>query len=166
MATLTSASFHVLVPRSPLAYLNTNTYPSCRVVLRREEVVAAAGLCSVRPREKGGSFITRCEKDCDCEGNWVLEAEILEFMSASENPELFPTKKQLLDAGRMDLVDGIVGQGGWLAFGWHTDDEDVQDVIEEDYGNGISGFSEIRRCEDSSYGVMSSGSASSSGRSL
>ncbi|GMN41762.1 hypothetical protein TIFTF001_010980 [Ficus carica] len=43
-----------------------------------------------------------------------LEEEILEFMVNSENPELFPSKKELVDAGRDDLVDAIVNQGGLL----------------------------------------------------
>ena len=34
-----------------------------------------------------------------------MEAEILEFMKDSKNPNAFPSKKELLEARRMDLSD-------------------------------------------------------------
>lgn len=52
-----------------------------------------------------------------------LERQIYEFMKNSNIPNDFPTKKQLLDAGRLDLVTAISNTGGWLAFGW-DDDQD------------------------------------------
>ena len=38
------------------------------------------------------------------EGDLALEGEILEFMKESKNPVAFPSKKELVEAGRMDLV--------------------------------------------------------------
>lgn len=73
-------------------------------------------------------FVTRC-KDLDREGGFALEAEILEFMKSSRNPEAFPSKKDLIEAGREDLVDAIVKKGGWLCLGWNLD-------VEEDGGIG------------------------------
>jgi len=67
-------------------------------------------------------FLRRC-KDWDSDADVNLEAEILEFMKNSKNPELFPTKKELVDCGRMDLVDAIIKKGGWLAYGWDLDEE-------------------------------------------
>ena len=61
-------------------------------------------------------FLRRC-KDWDCEGDFSLEAEILEFMNCSKNPKAFPTKRQLIDSGRLDLVDAIIKKGGWLTLG-------------------------------------------------
>lgn len=53
-----------------------------------------------------------------------VEEEIYEFMMQSDNPELFPTKEELLAAGREDLVDAMSGQGGWLVLGWDMDDDE------------------------------------------
>ncbi|CAM8919283.1 unnamed protein product [Rhodiola kirilowii] len=65
-------------------------------------------------------------------GDWDLEAEILEFMRNSGKPAAFPSKDELVEAGRMDLVKGIVREGGWLALGWDLEDEVVgcrEDVV-------------------------------------
>ncbi|CAI0386768.1 unnamed protein product [Linum tenue] len=68
-------------------------------------------------------FVRRCSKDWGGEGDSALEAEVFEFMKNSENPEMFPSKKQLIDAGRTDLVIGISRQGGWMASGWDLESE-------------------------------------------
>ncbi|KAM6570946.1 hypothetical protein CsatA_015026 [Cannabis sativa] len=68
-------------------------------------------------------FVRRC-RDWDSEGDFELEAEILEFMKNSNKPGAFPSKKELVDAGRIDLVKAIVKQGGWLSSGWDLDDEE------------------------------------------
>ncbi|XP_008446306.2 protein PTST homolog 2, chloroplastic [Cucumis melo] len=75
-------------------------------------------------------FVTRC-KDLGREGDFSLEAEILEFMKSSRDSEAFPSKKDLIEGGREDLVDAIVKKGGWLCLGW--------DLNEEEYG-GIGQF--------------------------
>ncbi|OMO55130.1 hypothetical protein COLO4_36184 [Corchorus olitorius] len=64
-----------------------------------------------------------CKKGGDKDPDLALEAEILEFMRNSEKPDAFPSKKDLVDAGRMDLVEGIKRQGGWLTMGWDLDDD-------------------------------------------
>ncbi|KAF8040547.1 hypothetical protein BT93_B2698 [Corymbia citriodora subsp. variegata] len=95
-------------------------------------------------------FVRGCEGNGEREGDWDLEAEILEFMRDSGNPDLFPTKKQLLDAGRMDLVEAILRQGGWLSLGWDLDGEDesiIQDDCDfRDFGSAKS--------DDFDYGVL------------
>lgn len=128
-----------------------------------------------------------CKKGWDNDGDLALEADILEFMKNSDKPEAFPTKKELVDAGRMDLVEGIKRQGGWLAMGWDLDEDD------EDHGFRVKGFpeagvkdwdllekekksdnqtfqeraqSEVEISGASYLAVNSSSSASSSGRSL
>jgi hypothetical protein len=50
---------------------------------------------------------------------------------AVKNPDAFPSKKELLEAGRMDLVDAIANRGGWLSLGWDLSNED-----EEEQENG------------------------------
>ncbi|KAF6164339.1 hypothetical protein GIB67_029222 [Kingdonia uniflora] len=47
-----------------------------------------------------------------------LEGELLEFMENSKNPDSFPTKKDLVEAGRVDLVEAILEKGDWFCFGW------------------------------------------------
>ncbi|KAK1552061.1 hypothetical protein Q3G72_009753 [Acer saccharum] len=203
MVSFTSASCHFLASPYSLTDLNARTFPSWvlvfnprRVARKKEQLVSlnpagsGGSLLGFREAKKrncggcccwlSGGFARRCKRDFYSEGDLGLEAEILEFMRNSGNPDVFPTKKQLMDAGRMDLVEAIVRQGGWLAFGWDLDDEDVEEeeqnwdlIIEKEYENGAlqerveSGrkgvaleANEVRR-----YGA-SSGSASSSGRSL
>jgi hypothetical protein len=72
-------------------------------------------------------FVRRCVKWDSEEGDLALEAEILEFMKDSKNPEAFPSKKELLEARRMDLVDVTTNRGGWLSLGWALSDEDEEE---------------------------------------
>ncbi|XP_021685445.2 protein PTST homolog 2, chloroplastic isoform X2 [Hevea brasiliensis] len=121
-------------------------------------------------------FVRRCKKDWESDGDFALEAEILEFMKNSDKPEAFPSKKELIDAGRMDLVEDILKQGGWLASGW-----DLEDSLSEGTGvlyNGDMNWDLItdKECknaenvlngkEERSTEVSSCSPASSSGRSL
>ncbi|XP_038692316.1 protein PTST homolog 2, chloroplastic isoform X2 [Tripterygium wilfordii] len=107
------------------------------------------------------------------EEDWVLEAEILEFMKNSERPDKFPSKKELVNAGRIDLVEGILRQGGWLSMGWDSDNDGGEKHVQESYYTGWDdGFLQERVLEGneervSSFTVdSSSSSASSSGISL
>lgn len=132
-----------------------------------------------------GGFVRRCKKGWEIEGDFGLEAEILEFMKNSENPEVFPSKKKLIDAGRMDLVEAILKQGGWLASGWDLDESDNEadavldneDIdwysIREEESNDaeikdrvLEGNEERRSSEVSCFHANLYPSASSSGRSL
>ncbi|KAJ6721809.1 PROTEIN PTST-like protein 3 CHLOROPLASTIC [Salix viminalis] len=121
----------------------------------------------------GGEFVRRCNRR-DWEGsggNIDLETKILEFMNSSINPEMFPSKKQLIDAGRMDLVEAILKEGGWLALGWDFDDNvDDVDVVDwyssltdnKDCGDAGIQDKAIERNEEQSSQVP----CSSSGRSI
>ncbi|XP_048235253.1 protein PTST homolog 2, chloroplastic isoform X2 [Ricinus communis] len=75
-------------------------------------------------------FVRKCKKDWEAESDFALEAEILEFMKDSEKPEAFPCKKDLVDAGRMDLVEAILKQGGWLTSGWDLNDDNANEEDE------------------------------------
>ncbi|XP_049934492.1 protein PTST homolog 2, chloroplastic isoform X2 [Nymphaea colorata] len=57
------------------------------------------------------------------DGGFDLEDEIFEFMKRSERPNMFPTKEELIAAGRTDLVNAIVKEGGWLSAGWDGREE-------------------------------------------
>ncbi|KAH9616824.1 hypothetical protein KSS87_013356 [Heliosperma pusillum] len=90
----------------------------------------------------------RWEGECDTE----LESKVLEFMKNSNNPDMFPSKKQLLDAGRVDLVEAIVKRGGWMSLGW--DDDDVDDSNTVKIENGLvqcSDFGSENNCKDDGY---------------
>lgn len=57
-------------------------------------------------------------------------------MQNSKNPEAFPTKEELVAAGRVDLVEAIVKKGGWLTFGWDLN-KGSQEI--KDFEDGIDG---------------------------
>ncbi|KAG6574114.1 Protein PTST-like 2, chloroplastic, partial [Cucurbita argyrosperma subsp. sororia] len=116
---------------SPFGCLSPGVFPSIVFVSRcggnSYHMAATERRCSLLS-SKGmfygcSGFVRRC-KDLDREGNFALEAEILEFMESSRNPEAFPSKKDLIEAGREDLVDAIVKKGGWLCLGWNLNDEE------------------------------------------
>ncbi|KAI3730957.1 hypothetical protein L1987_62138 [Smallanthus sonchifolius] len=107
-----------------------------------------------------------CEGYLDSEAELSLEIEILVFMKNSRNPDEFPTKKQLLDAGRVDLVNAIAKTGGWLALGWdYSEDENDFESDELDDDRELQtrdeGFQHRHEVSDSSQH-----SASPTGRSL
>lgn len=127
-------------------------------------------------------FVRRCRQDCGSEGDFALEAEILEFMKNSHKPEAFPSKKELTDAGRVDLVDAIWKRGGWRSLGWDLEDRvndgflyngDVSwdSIADKECKNMVIPDKVLNGNEELSPGVSSfnEGSyspASSSGRSL
>ncbi|GLT36991.1 hypothetical protein SLA2020_113350 [Shorea laevis] len=147
------------------------------------------GFLEVKRKRRGSGYSCWCRKEWDSEGDLALEAEILKFMKDSEKPESFPSKKELVDAGRMDLVEAIQRQGGWLALGWDLDDGgDSQKQQKQRYGlqeNGPEHLDflrkenkwddgalkesvggKVRSSRDSSFSLNPSCSPSSSGRSL
>ncbi|BBN09924.1 hypothetical protein MPTK1_4g23780 [Marchantia polymorpha subsp. ruderalis] len=75
------------------------------VSARRRSIIGRRRSTSRRPEGSGGV-------------NVDLELEILAFMLQSTNSNAFPSKEELLCAGRHDLVDAIISEGGWLAAGW------------------------------------------------
>ncbi|WCJ21783.1 5'-AMP-activated protein kinase-related [Euphorbia peplus] len=120
-------------------------------------------------------FVRRCKRGWESEGDFALEEDILEFMKCSENPQAFPSKKELIDAGRIDLVEAILEHGGWLASGWDFDDDDVKQQVGGHYSDdidfGLMGNGDWKNAlvvEDVTYRSDQEGSfeASCSGRSL
>lgn len=108
-------------------------------------------------------------------------------MEKSSKPGQFLSKKELVAAGRFDLVEAIKKKGGWFLLGWESDEENVGakvtdfDVIDFQRrvqgckGGGSLGENEYESWQSFSYGSNSSSrnsadsisqSASSSGRSL
>ncbi|KAK9707292.1 hypothetical protein RND81_07G187200 [Saponaria officinalis] len=69
--------------------------------------------------------VSMCKR-WESEGDSELELKVLEFMKNSKNPEMFPSKNDLVDAGRVDLVEAIVKRGGWMSMGWNDDDNEVK----------------------------------------
>lgn len=94
-----------------------------------------------------------------------LEAEIMGFMANSEKPTMFPTKEELVRAGRLDLVESIKKTGGWYSLGW--DDENVGDYVEETSDSDIAEFQRrIESCKQSGSSSFSEGVLNSTSRSL
>lgn len=79
-------------------------------------------------KRAGDSAYCWCRKGLGSEGDMELEEEILAFMEISENPNAFPTMKELEKAGRVDLVEAIKNRGGWFLFGWDAEDDDTNTV--------------------------------------
>ncbi|XP_050373276.1 protein PTST homolog 2, chloroplastic [Argentina anserina] len=100
----------------------------------------------------------RC-RGSDLEGDLALEAEILEFMEGSEKPGAFPSRRELVEAGRLDLVEAIVREGGWLSLGWNLEEE--EEIGFRSWNDGYESCGgELRVSDDDEC------AASSSGRSL
>ncbi|KAF3431399.1 hypothetical protein FNV43_RR26130 [Rhamnella rubrinervis] len=189
--TTPSASLRVLSPQpspsavsvvKPIIRRRQRRFLALNFVWDKENRCSCEGLYrfeKVRGHDKGlfcgfHGFVRRC-KNWDGEGDSELEAEILEFMVNSEKPEVFPSKKELVDAGRMDLVDAIRKRGGWLSFGWDLDEENDCSDSGSLAAKGRDSFQESnagasQEMLDSgvvySFSEGSSHSASSSGRSL
>lgn len=107
--------------------------------------------------------VVLCKGALEREAEMVLEREIVRFMEMSKRPNEFPSRKELLDGGRSDLVDAIVKKGGWMAFGW--------DGFEDGNECDINEFDDVKDVDtrvDSSLSCCSSSNqfASSSGRSV
>ncbi|CAJ2647836.1 unnamed protein product [Trifolium pratense] len=170
MHSLTSPSLSVFFPHLNLSLFHPIivSFPSSRKV-QRVAVLSELGLViggeSFSPRkgnlhtQKGlcwscSRVLTRC-KNWDGEFS-SLEDEILEFMQNSDNPERFPTKEELVKAGRLDLAEAIVKEGGWLSYGWNLNDGFVERV---DFEDGSS--SEIQGNVTRTSGVAGSSASSS-----
>uniref|UniRef100_M1CJK9 Isoamylase N-terminal domain containing protein n=2 Tax=Solanum tuberosum TaxID=4113 RepID=M1CJK9_SOLTU len=103
----------------------------------------------------GDSAYCLCRKGLGSEGDMELEEEILAFMEISENPSVFPTRKELEKAGRVDLVEAIKNRGGWFSFGWDSEDDDTNTVnvnevetVEKDFD--IEEFHDrVKSCQES-----------------
>ncbi|KAJ8445425.1 hypothetical protein Cgig2_031238 [Carnegiea gigantea] len=69
-------------------------------------------------------------------GDPALELEVLELMKNSKNPDKFPSKRELIEAGRGDLVEAILKRGGWMSIGWE-DDKPEGDKIEGELARNL-----------------------------
>ncbi|KAM5567093.1 hypothetical protein ABKV19_015289 [Rosa sericea] len=151
---------HVINPAAGMRRGRVLEPARLRVVGESRVSVVVLGFWEGR-KEGGCGFVRRC-RDSDLEGDFALEAEILEFMKGSEKPEAFPSKRDLVEAGRLDLVDAIVREGGWLSLGWDLGDEETaQDSGFRNWDEGYESSDSDMVSDDSSSVV-----ASSSGRSL
>ncbi|XWS34940.1 hypothetical protein CRYUN_Cryun21dG0080800 [Craigia yunnanensis] len=193
MATFTSS--HTFVSsHSFLRPFSSRIFPSCFRELNpgKKGNLLSLKLNLVRGLEFGEEkkrvawWCCWCKKEWDNDGDLALEAEILEFMRNREKPEVFPSKKELVDAGRMDLVEGIKKQGGWLVMGWDLDGDKDNGFQENGFPeDGVKDWdfklkakewddvtfqervqSEVESSVTSSLAVNSSCSPFSSGRSL
>lgn len=103
---------------------------------------------------------TRCF-DWEDEGS-DLEAEILEFMKSSSKPESFPTRIELVEAGRVDLAEAVVSRGGWLSFGWDSETEEEignngawNDNNNDDDDKDCSNFGEAKLHDEEASSILS-----------
>ncbi|XAR65145.1 hypothetical protein NMG60_11009148 [Bertholletia excelsa] len=138
-------SLPVLVVISPRSQLRRRRLSVC---VDLESYSVGFGELSLRRRHIEGSWCCWC-KNWESEGDSALEAEILEFMKQSEKPEVFPTRQELVDAGRTDLAEAIVKRGGWLSLGWDLDEDNEEDVVQDiGISTGASDAGEMKVQED------------------
>ncbi|KAL9272154.1 PTST homolog 2, chloroplastic-like protein [Drosera capensis] len=133
MASLIAASTHLSFPPkpyshcpSPISRLIISPFPLIR---RNFHPLFCFKLGSQNPdgllTVLSGSdrVLGSCKKVEKGDSDVGLEGKIVEFMNGSKKPDKFPTRKELIEAGRLDLVEGIVNRGGWMVLGWDVDDE-------------------------------------------
>ncbi|GER32137.1 5'-AMP-activated protein kinase subunit beta-2 [Striga asiatica] len=80
-------------------------------------------------KNRDSSWRCWCKRGGAEGGDVELEEEIMKFMAKSEKPTMFPTKKELIGGGRLDLVKAIEKRGGWYSLGWGG--EDAKGHVEE-----------------------------------
>ncbi|KAI3516378.1 hypothetical protein L1887_15293 [Cichorium endivia] len=169
--TASATPHHLVSPIAPILGLGSNCKIKQRVsfiFVKKDRVFGFKELKETRTRSGVSS-----EGYSDREAELGLEREILMFMKNSSNPNEFPTKKQLLDAGRIDLVDAISKTGGWLALGWdYSDDENDFESNDFNHTSDLQTTSENFQQRQDPYDNFpdfldtSHQSASPSGRSL
>ncbi|KAM3324190.1 protein PTST 2, chloroplastic isoform X1 [Capsicum chacoense] len=117
ISTPTHLSFSII---NPLKRLNFGR----RAAIFKRQDMGSFWVFKIRKGRTEDNSYCWCSKGSGNEGDMELEAEILAFMEMSENPNAFPTRKELEKAGRMDLVEAIKHRGGWFSFGWDSEDDD------------------------------------------
>ncbi|CAI9092740.1 OLC1v1028065C1 [Oldenlandia corymbosa var. corymbosa] len=143
MVSLTITQFQFCIPHKPISYLSVlSTYPvlkpNTRVTITRKKASDLCGFSGKRSDISGflqlgkakfreNSWCCWCKQSWESEGDSELEAEILEFMEKSAKPGAFPSKKELVEAGRMDLVEAIKNRGGWFSMGWESEEEEANE---------------------------------------
>uniref|UniRef100_A0A803MBJ2 Uncharacterized protein n=1 Tax=Chenopodium quinoa TaxID=63459 RepID=A0A803MBJ2_CHEQI len=166
LITAASSGNLTIFSHQPISYLNS---PSCFPVvfmtspLKREHPLRSltkqfkqkkllnqfffefSGLCGV---------VRKC-KNWEVEGDPALELEVLEFMKNSKKPQKFPSKKELIDSGRVDLLDAIMERGGWMTVGW--EDEDENGISE----NGLASKMEVVLKKKGKIGSVNEGRSGS-----
>ncbi|XP_059316695.1 protein PTST homolog 2, chloroplastic [Lycium ferocissimum] len=163
----------VLNPRNRLHFKRkTGVFESFDLVLGKE--MCSLKFLDLRKEKVHSLCCCCCGNGLESEEDMKLEGEILAFMEKSENPNAFPTKKDLEKAGRFDLIEAIKNRGGWYSFGWdlekvdqenvHKDEEMDLDI--EELQRRVEKYQENEDSDCDFSFRNSSQTASSSGRSL
>ena len=86
-------------------------------------------------------FVSMCKREGGQDE--ALELELLEFMKNSKNPQMFPSKRELIQSGRADLAEAIEKSGGWMSMGWEDDDEGEIKKMEIENGSARNWVFEV-----------------------
>ncbi|XP_062212074.1 protein FLOURY ENDOSPERM 6, chloroplastic-like isoform X2 [Phragmites australis] len=112
-------------PRRPLpAPLAASSRPPPRQPYRRRRTApppptrAPPSSSPQQPQERPANAAARTLPDA--RGQEELEAAIYDFMRRSAKPGAFPTREELVAAGRADLAAAVASSGGWLSLGWSS----------------------------------------------
>ncbi|XP_075077918.1 protein PTST homolog 2, chloroplastic isoform X5 [Nicotiana tabacum] len=135
MVSLISTPPHFSKPPFFNTHLSFSPIPTIMFVINAPKRLHYRRKAAIFNQEMGGFKLSKgrpedsaycwCRKGVGSEGDMELEEEILAFMEISENPDAFPTRKELEKAGRVDLVEAIRNRGGWFSFGWDSEDDDT-----------------------------------------
>ncbi|KAG8366288.1 hypothetical protein BUALT_Bualt17G0060800 [Buddleja alternifolia] len=157
MVSLTTTNTHIAKFHKPFSGLNYPLNPSLILVYNPQKWPKTYKKAAILKRSLGFIEVRKFERNLDSswcclckesEGDSELEGEIMDFMAKSEKPSMFPTKGELIRAGRMDLVRAIRERGGWYSLGW--DDENVGDEVEEAVELDIGEFHRrVESCNES-----------------
>ncbi|KAG9131437.1 hypothetical protein Leryth_021105 [Lithospermum erythrorhizon] len=136
---------HLKFRKKSIMSKKASTFNCFKYIVGKEKVkfdglVLGRGDVNVR----GSSMCCRCMSSGSDKN---LEEMILEFMEKSNRPEKFPTKKELISAGRFDLAEAISRRGGWFSLGWELEDEksDIVKVEESEIEEMECDVEEFRR---------------------
>ncbi|KAH9327324.1 hypothetical protein KI387_007502, partial [Taxus chinensis] len=127
-----TAGIAVRIPQKPGHSRATAAIYSPGILLKKSNSYSIISIGKRSVTRGGWRGVAKCGISNWSEGNATLEEEVFQFMEESEKPNHFPSKHELLSAGRSDLVARIMTHGGWLAAGWDSEDFSNQATEEDD----------------------------------
>ncbi|KAJ8441300.1 hypothetical protein Cgig2_024812 [Carnegiea gigantea] len=150
LITASSSSAHFTVFRQPLSHLNLPprffsvgllVRPPKRQHPRKRVKEAKKNQFLFGSSDYYRGFVRMCKREGGQDE--ALELELLEFMKNSKNPEMFPSKRELIESGRADLAEAIEKSGGWMSMGWEDDDEGEIKKMEIENGSARNWVFEV-----------------------
>ncbi|KAL8161539.1 hypothetical protein V2J09_013028 [Rumex salicifolius] len=131
MLSLIAAPNHYRFSPSSFPPLNSSAVFVVRLTTRQALPGLGQNLTAVKQENQFPGVVRRCKSGENVDSS-ALEQEVLEFMLQSEDPDRFPSRKELIVGGRRDLAEAIVKRGGWMTRGWDLASDDESEKAELD----------------------------------